>query len=238
MMVYDGALVPYRPTPEEAVLAPRTRELLHQVATCPSTTLVVVSGRRVAELEGLLSGIPAYLVGEHGWDERTVDGHVVLHALPGEAASILGRAARAARENGFGEHVERKRCSLTLHTRALAPERAREIENACLHLWGEAFQRRGVRLTRIDGGVELRALATHEGTAVARLLASASDGTMPVYVGDDRPDEDAFLSMFGRGEAIRVGPAARQSLAAYHLRDCDEVGDFLERWAVSTDRRR
>jgi trehalose-6-phosphatase len=47
-----------------------------------------------------------------------------------------------------------------------------------------------LKLTRIDGGIELRAIATHEGTAVAKLLREAPPGTMSVYVGDDRADED------------------------------------------------
>src|SRR5205814_944777 len=115
----------------------------------PSTQLVVFSGRRVAELDALLEGIPAHLVAEHGWDERTPEGRLILHPLPGEAATVLGRAARAARESGFGEHLERKRCSITLHTRGLPPEQAERVEAACLRLWGDAFQRQGLRLTRL-----------------------------------------------------------------------------------------
>jgi trehalose-phosphatase len=158
----------------------------------------------------------------------------MLHPLPGEAATVLGRAARAARESGFGEYLERKRCSITLHTRSLPPDRAARVESACLHLWGDAFQRRGLRLTRIDGGIELRALATHEGTAVARLLATAPRATLPVYLGDDLTDEDAFLELMGQGVAIRVGPRERESLASYHLQGPDDVAGFLERWTEVT----
>ncbi|MBI1797529.1 MAG: trehalose-phosphatase [Candidatus Eisenbacteria bacterium] len=234
MVVFDGALVPFRPDPDEAALAAATRERLRRIAVRGATQLVVFSGRRIADLAPRLDGVPAHLVAEHGWDERTVDGRFLRHALPGEAAIALGRAARAARAHGLGDRIERKRCSITLHTRGLPPERAVEMEALGLELWAVPFQHRGLRLTRIDGGVELRALATHEGTAVARLLETAADETVPVYLGDDRPDEDAFLELTGQGVTIRVGPGARGSLASYALRDTDAVAEFLERWSEVT----
>lgn len=234
MIVYDGALVPFRPRRDDAVLGAPMRERVRQVAVSPATHLVVFSGRPMTELEGLLDGIPAHLVAEHGWDERTRDGHVFLHPLHGESATVLGQAARAARAWGLGEHLERKRCSLTLHTRALTSLQAARIEAECRRLWRAAFERRGLKLTRIDGGIELRAIATHEGTAVARLLREAPPGTMSVYLGDDRADEDAFYELLGQGEAIRVGPRDRGSLAPYHLAGSDDVAVFLGRWLDAT----
>lgn len=230
MVDYDGTLVPFCDEPVRALLPPRTRELLKSVASSPATTLTIFSGRRIAELEGLLGPLRVHLVGEHGWDEFTPDGHLILHPLAGEAAKVLGSAARAAREWGLGEYLERKRCSLTLHTRALTPAQAVEIEETCRRLWGETFQRNGLRLTRIDGGIELRALAYHEGTAVARLIRSAPPGTLPIYLGDDLPDEGAFYELLGHGVAIRVGDGERDSLAHYTLPSTDDVVSFLDCW--------
>jgi trehalose-phosphatase len=107
MIVYDGALVPFRPQRDDAVLDAGVRDRIRQVAVSQATNLVVFSGRPMTELERLLDGIPAHLVAEHGWDERTLDGHAYLHALPGESATVLGQAARAARAWGLGDHLER-----------------------------------------------------------------------------------------------------------------------------------
>jgi trehalose 6-phosphate phosphatase len=234
MLAYDGTLVPFQPHPGEAMLPREARERLRRIALSPPTRLVVFSGRRMAEMEALLAGIPAHLVGEHGWDERTLDGQVILHPLPGEAATVLGQAVRAARDCGLGEYLERKRCSITLHTRTLKSLQAARIESECRRLWSAAFQRRGVALNRIDGGIELRAIGTHEGTAVAKLLAGADSGTLPVYVGDDRSDEVAFYELLGQGDAIRVGVQPRESLAPYHLADSADVMAFLDRWLETT----
>jgi trehalose 6-phosphate phosphatase len=230
MVDYDGTLVPFCDQPSRASLAPHVRSLLTRLATIPSTTLAILSGRRLAELEDLVAPLPVHLVGEHGWDERTIEGHLILHPLPGEAAKVLGRAAHAAREWGLAEHLERKRCALTLHTRALTHEQATRIEEACRRLWGDGFQRNGLRLTRIDGGIELRALAYHEGTAVARLIRSSPPGTVPVYLGDDLPDEEAFYQLLGQGIAIRVGGDDRDSMAHYTLGGPEDVLAMLEHW--------
>ena len=69
---------------------------------------------------------------------------------------------------------------------------------------------------------------------VAKLLATSRTGTMPVYLGDDRADEDAFYELLGQGDAIRVGIQDRESLASYHLANSDDVAAFLERWVEVT----
>ncbi len=234
MMDYDGTLVPFQIDRSEAWLPSDLRGRLRRVAAVAGTYVVIISGRGVWELGRLLGPMGAHLVGEHGWEEQTPDGRVILRRLPGEAAKDLGRAARAARANGWGQHLERKRCSLVLHTRGLPPERAAELEERCVHLWGTLFQRDGLRLTRIDGGFELRALAHHEGTAVAGLIAASVSGTLPVYLGDDLSDEEAFYEVLGRGVAIRVGSGPRETVAHYHLIGHEDVIAFLDCWDDTT----
>ena len=50
---------------------------------------------------------------------------------------------------------------------------------------------------------------------------------MPLYVGDDDTDEDAFAALSGRGIGILVTNAARHTLAQYKLSDTQAVEQFL-----------
>jgi trehalose 6-phosphate phosphatase len=63
---------------------------------------------------------------------------------------------------------------------------------------------------------------------------------IPIYIGDDVTDEDAFRAIAGRGIGILVaeepppGTARTASAAAYSLRDPSEVQEFLFRLAGCT----
>lgn len=49
----------------------------------------------------------------------------------------------------------------------------------------------------------------------------------PIYVGDDRTDEDAFCAVGQRGAGILVSEQPRPSAASYSLNDPADVARFL-----------
>jgi len=51
---------------------------------------------------------------------------------------------------------------------------------------------------------------------------------IPVYIGDDTTDEDAFTSLKGKGLTIFVGKPGQTS-AQYYLKNYREVQTFLKR---------
>jgi trehalose-phosphatase len=55
------------------------------------------------------------------------------------------------------------------------------------------------------------------------------EGSVPLYVGDDVTDEDAFAALKGKGLGLRVGRPDEPTEADYVLDDVPQVGDFL-RW--------
>jgi trehalose 6-phosphate phosphatase len=54
---------------------------------------------------------------------------------------------------------------------------------------------------------------------------------VPVYIGDDRTDEDAFkvLRERGQGFGILVSKVPKDTNASYSLQDPSQVNKFLER---------
>jgi trehalose 6-phosphate phosphatase len=233
MLDYDGTLAAFRVARAVATVEPEILATLGAIASSGSTDLAVISGRPVVELERLLAPLSIHLIGEHGWEERTADGTNVLHPPPSAAVQTLEAMAQAALTDGWGDRVERKRCSLVLHTRGLDPEWALELERRCDEVW-RATPGTGTRLAKIHGGRELRALGRDKGVAVSALMASKPPGTLPVYIGDDETDEDAFQVVAPRGHAIRVGGNGGRSSATMTLASPHEVGEFLQRWHAVT----
>jgi trehalose-phosphatase len=50
---------------------------------------------------------------------------------------------------------------------------------------------------------------------------------LPLYIGDDDTDEDAFAALAHRGIGVLVTEAARPTAATYALADPGKVGSFL-----------
>ena len=70
----------------------------------------------------------------------------------------------------------------------------------------------------------------HKGKALLTLLKALKldrDDVLPIYIGDDVTDEDAFRALQGRGIGIVVWSEPYETAASYSLKNPDEVRDFL-----------
>jgi trehalose-phosphatase len=88
-----------------------------------------------------------------------------------------------------------------------------------------------LKKTRGKKVLELRpAVEWDKGQAVLwllRALGLEGEEIVPIYVGDDTTDEDAFRALHDRGLTALVARTPRPTAAGYSLQDTDEVGDFL-----------
>lgn len=98
---------------------------------------------------------------------------------------------------------------------------------------GIATRHPEVHVTRGRKVLELRpSVAWDKGRALLHLLEAlglaGADDVVPIYIGDDRTDEDAFSVLRGVGIGILVSTVAKQTAATFTLTDPDRVGEFLE----------
>jgi trehalose 6-phosphate phosphatase len=97
-----------------------------------------------------------------------------------------------------------------------------------------------LRLTQGRKVLEIRpVIKWDKGRALEFLLgalgfADRAD-VFPIYIGDDRTDEDAFrvLRSRGQGAGILVTRFPKDTLASFSLHDPNEVKDFLRKLVVS-----
>ncbi|KAJ0962058.1 hypothetical protein J5N97_029886 [Dioscorea zingiberensis] len=135
--------------------------------------------------------------------------------------------------NGInGAKVENNKFCVSVHYRLVDekswPEVARCVENIL-----KGYPR--LQLTHGRKVLEVRPVIDwNKGKAVEFLLESLglgnSDAVLPIYVGDDRTDEDAFkvLRAGKGGIGILVSSKAKDTNALYSLRDPSEVMVFLK----------
>lgn len=234
LMDYDGTLAPFVEARHDALMPARTREVLQRISGSGRTELVIVTGRPLGELQELVDGVSATLVGEDGWEQQLPSGELLQRPLEPSIRASLEKAARVVEVWGHGGRLERKRSGLVLHTRSLDPVAAQALEERCIASWSGLMGTQLV-IARIDGGVELRARGRNKGTVVLSQLSHSPADTLGVFVGDDLCDEDAFEVVRDQGFGIRVGDPEVPSLAQGRLGSVSDVSAFLEEWLRVTE---
>jgi trehalose-phosphatase len=235
LLDYDGTLTRIAPFPEQATLPASTRSVLLELSRRPRMTVAVISGRPLSELRRLVGVRNLIYIGNHGlemWQEGRQAGVIVPQSSQAAVARIRSQLASLVAAIP-GVLVEDKGRSVSLHYRSV-PDR---LESQLM----EVFVREILPVVRSSGltvlhgkkVIELRPrLNWTKGHAALWVMKHiCRRPVLPIYIGDDRTDEDAF-AMLQSGITIRVGAHGR-SKAHYYVRDVEEVVALLQ-WMTVT----
>lgn len=231
LLDYDGTLAPFTVDRTKAVPYPAVKAVLPELLHLPSCRTIIISGRAVADLAGLVGVQPLPEIwGSHGWEHLSADGTYSLTSLDRSSRAVLRRAAEVLDSLSLPNLREDKPVSVAAHWRGLPADEAESIRQHILDAWTSLLGDAQLELHPFDGGLELRAKGRNKGSVVTEVLAGCTDDAAVAYLGDDLTDEDAFRALAGKGLRILVRPALRDTLADLWLRPPDELSDFLARW--------
>ncbi|MFO0985636.1 MAG: hypothetical protein U1E76_28525 [Planctomycetota bacterium] len=231
MLEYEGVVAPRGLDREQVLPHPRIYALLRKVAELPKTSVAIVSSWPARDLARFLPGLPIDLVGESGWELRARTGLLIEHPVPPPQARSLADAAASARALGLGAAVTARRGSVVLDTRRLSLASTQEVERRCLAAWAGLARRGELRLSQLDGRLELAASGRDQGIAVRELIAAAPPATACVYLGGDPIDGDALRAAQASGFGLCLESAASTANASDRGED---VAVFLRCWLVAT----
>ncbi len=231
MLDYDGTLAPFHRLPERALPYPEVADILNKEVERGATRVILVSGRRFADLRVALSRIRHSEVwAAHGWERRTAAGERVDYAPATEARRQLQLAETPARRlEMHGVRVEPKVASVAVHWRGVPEAAVPELRERLRRVWDDLGHDQ-LEMLEFEGGMELRARGRNKGDAVKEVLAEAQPGMVCAYLGDDYTDEDAFAALENRGLAVLVRPELRETRADLWLAPPRELIAFLRRW--------
>jgi len=125
--------------------------------------------------------------------------------------------------------VEDKGYSLSVHFRLVREDVEVGLKRRFWETVSPYIKKGHFRVTRGKKVLEVRPrLAWHKGKALRFIINSVARGSFPVYLGDDKTDEDAFRVIRDKGLGVYVGVKLPKSYANYFLKNTDEVSKFLE----------
>jgi len=201
----DGTILDIAPSPHEVDVPITLRQTLARIAERTGGALALVSGRSLADLDLVFSPLRLPAIGGHGAEIRpSADGQSYERRAASLNAELkLQLQAIAALHPGV--FLEDKGYAVALHYRAdpaRGPELLSEATRICL-----TQPPRTIELLTGKAVIEIKSAGFNKGTAVRELMSQPPfAGRTPIFIGDDRTDEDAFAVMpeFD-GIAISVG---------------------------------
>lgn len=205
----DGTLLEFETHPDLVRATEGLVNLLTSVEEALDGALAVISGRPLHDLDRVFAPWRPWGAGIHGLEVRDRSGER-HHRADDDVMADMRDEVRAAVAGSPGTWLEDKGASLAVHFREAPGEEAALVAR----LAPLATPANGLEMLRGVLVVELRPRSHDKGTALDELMAVAPfAGRLPVVVGDDTTDEDAFRAATRQG-GLAVVVGRRQDTAA------------------------
>lgn len=239
---YDGTLSPIVDDPDRAFMSDAMRRTVRKLARYFPTA--IVSGRCRDKVYNFVRLAELYYAGSHGMDikgpakgSKYLKGsQSVLFQPASEFLPMMDEVCKTLMEKTksiVGAKIEHNKFCLSVHFRCVDEKKWTELAHEVRSVLKDYPK---LRLTQGRKVLEIRpTIKWDKGRALEFLLESLGlancTDVFPVYIGDDRTDEDAFKVLRDRGQGfgILVSKIAKETNASYYLQEPSEVMDFLQR---------
>jgi alpha,alpha-trehalose-phosphate synthase [UDP-forming]/trehalose-phosphatase len=222
---YDGTITPIASSPDKAVLSEQMRSLILKLRDV--MPVAIITGRSLENIKSIARLDNVIYAGNHGaeiWDGTKL----VVSPHLGDNITLMENILKELKESLSsvpGVFIEEKGITASVHYREIAPHDTGKVFD---RFWSIADRHKDLfRITSGKKVLEIRPYGIwNKGDAVKWILKNLDGERVPVYIGDDVTDEDAFNVLRGSGISICIG---RSQMADYYLKTQDEVERFL-RW--------
>lgn len=237
---YDGTLADFAPTPDHVIPDPDLENLIVQLSSHPQIRVTIVSGRRLSQVEKLVPVSGVLLAGTYGIELKLSTGERINRVEYSEIRPVLDTIKPVwqdliAGRDGF--FLEDKGWALALHGRFSTEQQAERVLSVARDHATRTIEQTPNKEFRILGGhkfLEIGPGLAHKGRTVRHLLGEyPNPDALPIYLGDDDKDEEAFGVIHEHdGIAILVGAKGRHTSADGRLCSPQAARNWLRRLLV------
>jgi len=232
---YDGTLTPIAQSPDKAVISKKTMEILRRLLKNPHCRIAIISGRALKDIKNKIGLEGMIYAGNHGLE---IDGPKIKFKTPISPGymAILKKIKAVLRKKLSkikGIIIEDKGLTLSLHYRLVDAKNVGLVKTIFHETLAYYIVSNKIKIRHGKKVLEIRpSLEWDKGKIVLWLLARlkfvlGKEPCIPIYIGDDITDEDAFKALKNTGLTVFVGNPG-SSHAKYYLKNTQEVTEFLE----------
>lgn len=231
---YDGTLTPIVQSPDKAVIHRTTIEILRGFSKIPNCRVAIISGRALKDIKNKIGLEGIFYAGNHGLE---IDGPKLKFKTPvslGYMTTLkkIKNILKKKLSKIKGVIIEDKGFTLSIHYRLVDAKDVRLVKTIFHEALAHYIVSNKIKIRPGKKVLEIRPpLEWDKGKIVLWLLARlkfalGKEPCVPIYIGDDITDEDAFRALKNTGLTVFVGHP-ENSHAKYYLKNTQEVTEFL-----------
>lgn len=222
---FDGTLVELAETPDAVDVSADLMGRLDRMVHDFDHAFAVLTGREISDIDRFLSPLHLPIAGAHGAQRRRADGTFEeIDANISATAENIANALTPLLQAHPDLLMEAKDGAVALHYR-----QAPELEGVC-HLALQEILQDHPQFTLVPGKMvlEARPVGFDKGAALRAFMQEEPfAGRTPIFIGDDRTDEDAFLAAQELG-GIGIKLGAGETVARMRIADVASVHALLQ----------
>ncbi len=231
---YDGTLTPIVQRPEDAVISEEMRNTLRRLAA--RFNVAVVTGRDLDDVKNFIQLDEIIYSGSHGFVISGPDGLYKEHEKGEEVAELLDKVEKELHglfeDRAEGVQIDRKRYAIALHYRNASEKDVPyvfEVVDNLLEKHDGLKSGEGKMVVEIKPDIDW-----HKGKAVLWIMEALGidrkKDVVPIFIGDDVTDEDAFKALKGKGLGVLVENRGQDTAAKYSLKNVYQVRCLFEKF--------
>jgi len=222
---YDGTLVGFKPIPEQAKPDLELLELIKKLSSNPQNTVVIVSGRDRHTLNSWLGDLNVHLVASHGlWIKHIGKDWEITVLLDNSWKESVRHILEMYTDRMPGALIEEKEFSLAFHYRQCEPDmismKLSEVKEALLSM----TESMNLEIKEGNKVLEIKDNRVNKGHSVSSLFRY-SDYDFIFAAGDDKTDEDLFVTLPEEAYSIKIGIGSTK--AKYYLKSWKSMRNLL-----------
>ncbi|WP_322905722.1 bifunctional alpha,alpha-trehalose-phosphate synthase (UDP-forming)/trehalose-phosphatase [Paenibacillus campi] len=225
---YDGTLVGFKPTPDQARPDEELRGILRKLCDDPRNTVVIITGRDRDVMDNWLGDLNLYIIASHGlWLREPQGDWKMTMSVDNDWKDSVRHVLEMYTDRTPGSLIEEKEYSLAWHYRQCEPEIGIQKRNELREALISITQSMSLGILEGNKVLEIKDTRMNKGHGAHQMLQN-KDFDFIFGVGDDHTDEDLFTALPDDAFSIKVG--AGNTNANYRLKSFRNIRQLLKRF--------
>jgi len=226
---YDGTIVHFKSNPLNVKLSSKVKELLKMYRENPNYELIIITGRTLHEIKDQIDIKNINYAAIHGLHIQFDTGKEKIVHQAKNVEPLLKKVKQDA-QTFFSNNdifIEDKKYTIAFHYRNIPKEKITSFKNKFINIFNK-YNKDNIQIMNGNKVIEARPRTWNKGHAVDLFLNRYKSSLLPVYIGDDTTDEDAFQYLKNKGITIFVkNDSQLKTNASYWVENPDEVTKLL-----------
>jgi len=231
---YDGTLVVFQNQPNKVKTPANVHQLLQKISENSKFDIIIITGRKLNEVKSLLNIENISIAAVHGLHMQLADETQIVMDVAKKAKPSIKHIKNELINEFHQENdilIEDKEFTIAFHYRNVLKEKINTVQEKFIQII-DNNKNNAMEIVKGDKVFEVRPIGWNKGNAVDYFLNKQERNikSLPIYIGDDATDEDAFKYLKKKGITIYVkNDSDLITHALYWLQNPDDVIKFLQK---------